>query len=168
MGAGSGAAAPVCAGTNSWIGYGGGSTYSGTYNTWAVQTQVSNWKTPAGVSKVCSLKQDARVVSGSGNVRMSLYDTSWNLICQCSSEIAVTSAGYYECAYPNLTGPCNVSPETDYKYAVTKDGDTQLHYESEAAGSGWIYGAEYTGGFPATWTTETTTALMAHGVVGVQ
>lgn len=89
----------------------------------------------------------------SGNTRLALYDTSGNLICQGTGEVAIgNTAGWQgHLVQSGITpNPTTITGGTSYKIAITVDVAGVVAYYVAGAG-GQDYGlGDYTGGFPST------------------
>ncbi len=86
----------------------------------------------------------------SGNQRLALYDTSGNLICQGTGEIAISNTAGWQghLTQASITpNPTTITGGASYKIATTVDVTGVVAYY--VAGSGQDYAAvDYTGGFP--------------------
>jgi hypothetical protein len=89
-----------------------------------------------------------------GNIRLAVYDTSYNKLCEWDAEVAVTggSLAYVARSYPNLSGTCTVTTGQHVILAWSVDANDTGVGSSGTSTSGNSYYTvnDYTGGFPAT------------------
>jgi hypothetical protein len=96
----------------------------------------------------------ARVYTGStGNIRMAIYDTSKNLICQGNAEIDVNGSGSNWVSHTSFTGTAQLTGGTAYLLVITADSSNVSCWDDTVT-SGYIIRetGELTGGFSATLT----------------
>jgi hypothetical protein len=121
-------------------------------------TKLETWMKSGGTSK--------------GNFRMSLYDTSNNLICQHSAEVTILSTEStfdWKGDSQALTGTCTVSASTNYRIAISYDStNTHACVDSVTSGDFQYLNTDYTGGFPASISPDTNSTTSYHFRVTVQ
>ncbi len=111
--------------------------------------------TPAGGTwQVVAIEAYVKQSEAGKNIRLAIYDTSKNLVCQGSAAVTVVSStGAWEghVGVSNISpNPCNLSASTAYKLAAT--GDTNAYVNDVDTGSSGDMeeiGTNYTSGFPA-------------------
>jgi hypothetical protein len=85
-----------------------------------------------------------------GNTRLAILDSSYNLVCEGSAAVSVssTSAGWVgHVGAANITpNPCNITGGTTYILA-SSGSSTDVLINYVASGSGWYKIADYTTGY---------------------
>jgi hypothetical protein len=113
----------------------------------------------SGSVLINELSADVKLISGSGNIRIGIYDTSGDLVAQGTAEVAVTGSSYSWQGHMTAAACGNVSLTggQSYKLALANDEPAYgpsvgIRYLADQP-SGYIRYkqlTDYTGGLPAT------------------
>ena len=135
--------------------------------TWTCHTGSSFACPGSGNQTVKELSTIVSINSGTPHVRLVLYDSLGNMVCQGSAEVVVT-AGYSWQGHMTASAltpaggsagdPVTITGGSQYRIGVSRDASGVLAtYKSGTVTNGDIdYGAtDYTGGWPATIPTGT-------------
>jgi hypothetical protein len=144
VGGGVSSSAPVCGGSDSYVGPRGDDTYTSDGAAGITTGWNGNlaYTTPAGVSRICSIGGVFRYSATYADCRMAVYSSDGEtLICQTTAK-SITTLNYteYLWTYGNseLSGSCTVSAETNYKiiYSCGGTGTSNISISVKSATSG--------------------------------
>jgi len=171
VGGGTPAAAPSCAGVNTYYGDNDnvGDLNLGGYTVWNHDHTIT--VTTGGT--ICAITTVVRRSSaGSPTVRMAVYSADGTtLICQCDAAITLSNDAFAEqsCAYPHLTGTCTVLSATNYTIAVTASAITNIRGDAGQTNGAIQYNnTDYSAGFPASLPAGTDYTYHFDARIGVQ
>jgi len=89
----------------------------------------------------------------SANLRLAVYDSSHNLICQGAEEVAISGDLGWQghLTQASITpNPCNLTGGVQYDLVWAVDAATNLYYYDNGEADAYTYNTnDYTGGFPA-------------------
>ncbi len=165
-------------GSAEYFGYNtiGGTTWGENGNQWIRnKTYVTGFTCPgSGTKTVVELSAYVGWLQTTPTIRLAIYDTSHNLVCQGTSAVSMVAASWqgHMTASTITPNPCNLTGGTQYDlaYAVAGgSGDWMQYYLSAASGSDTYGTTDYaTGGFPASLADATDAAAVVSIRCGVQ
>lgn len=108
----------------------------------------------SGTIDITSLGIYARSGGTAGDIRLAIYDTSWNLICQWTNALSVSddTPAWRDVVAADMTGTKTLTGGTSYRIAYSMATDyPRIGYHTEFLSGDWKYEAgDYSaGGFPA-------------------
>lgn len=135
---------------------------------WIRNKNVSYTCPGSGSFNVTELSHYGRVSSGSGNIRLALYDTSHNKVCEGSAEVSGSGTAGWQghIGAANITpNPTTITGGVSYDIVISTDSDTWVWgYDSGTSGDVTYGVADYTGGFPSSLADSSDQSL----IVGVR